>query len=71
MATLDVLPTDDREWNVLNPSGEILGTIKKLETGYLSERATTRAAIKRFRMIDSLREAFGEEHEFQIQKWEP
>ncbi len=61
-----VIPTAERKWNVVGNYGVVLGTLDRLETGYLATRATDGNVIKRYRMIDALREAFGEEHEFEI-----
>jgi N-acyl-L-homoserine lactone synthetase len=61
-----VIPTAERKWNVVAADETILGTLDRLETGYLATRTSDGNVIKRYRMIDALREAFGEEHQYEI-----
>lgn len=49
-------------WSIAR-DGELIGDIQRLATGYLVTIETPPKKVKRFRMIDALREALGEDVE--------
>ena len=53
---------EPREWVVTEPGGaEPMATVRRLQTGYLVTMLGTGVKTKRFRQIDALREAFGQD----------
>ncbi|HET6512280.1 MAG TPA: hypothetical protein VFH43_08815 [Candidatus Kapabacteria bacterium] len=58
--------TADREW-VVNSDAQSspLGSVSRKQTGYLVTRSADGEVIKRFRLIDALRQAFGDEHTYE------
>lgn len=64
-----IAPLDEKHWTI-SKDGQKIGSVERLMTGYLvTLTASPDAAkkIKRYRMIDALREAFGAEAELEIQ----
>lgn len=58
--------TADREWNVRGEDAETpIGTVSRKQTGYLVMKHDGEMH-KRFRLIDALRQAFGDEHSYTI-----
>jgi hypothetical protein len=54
----------DREWVVRGEGLDVpLGTVSRKQTGYLVTKQDGELH-KRFRLIDALRQAFGEEHQY-------
>jgi hypothetical protein len=57
--------TADREWVVRSDeSDEPIGTVSRMQTGYLVKKHEGDEVHKRFRLIDALRQAFGQEHTY-------
>jgi len=49
-------------WTIAN-EGELIGSVQRLATGYLVTIDSPPKKVKRFRMIDALHEALGEDAE--------
>jgi len=59
--------SSDVHWIVLDESGAACGELSRLATGYLATRTEDKKIVKRFRMIDALRETFGEENQYETE----
>ena len=62
---IQVTAVDTTHWTV-SASEESIGSIQRLATGYIAKRTSDNYVIKRFRMIDALKEVFGEESTYDI-----
>jgi hypothetical protein len=57
--------TADREWLVrAEDATEPVGTVSRKQTGYLVTKFEGNEIVKRFRLIDALRQSFGQEHTY-------
>jgi hypothetical protein len=59
---------DDSRFSVREEKAEPCGEITRMATGYLAMRFSDGKIVKRFRLIDVLKETFGEENEYEIPK---
>ena len=62
----EVEPTETgKKWKIVT-DGRTVGTVERLSTGYLATLTEPPKVVKRFRLIDALTEALGEEAVIQI-----
>ena len=62
----EVRPVDPgKSWNIASDR-EIIGTLERLATGYLVRLSDPPKVVKRFRMIDALTEALGEDAAIEV-----
>lgn len=55
----------DREWLIrAEETPEPLGTVSRKQTGYLVTKFDGNEVVKRFRLIDALRQSFGQDHTY-------
>jgi hypothetical protein len=59
---------DDSRSSVRDSKGETCGEVTRMATGFLAMRFSDNKIVKRFRLIDALKETFGEENEYEIPK---
>ena len=64
--TYSVLPLEPgKKWKISAGDLEV-GTVERLATGYLVTQVNHPTKVKRYRMIDALRESLGEDTEIVI-----
>ena len=64
----EIRPVDEgKNWNIVSEH-EMIGTLERLATGYLVRLTQPVTIVKRFRMIDALTEALGNDAEIEILK---
>lgn len=53
----------DREW-LVKAGDDTIGEVSRKQTGYLVKKYEGDEVVKRFRLIDALRQSFGSDHTY-------